>query len=291
MSKRGKVQSVRWLLDKITNENSGDHRTRYFYRGEAVTGSKLTPRLLRDEEKLEKYMKLYSCTTGCIIELQHELLSRFRRYASSQNIADSFNSTTGESPTLDEWLCIAQHHGLPTLLLDWSLHPLIGLYFSVRDTTKHSEPGRFWYLKLQEKAERSGYTVRLRDKSGEKNGILLSEEPKIQYGLFGKRKSDKNEHSERPRIIEHPRIIVPWVFNKRIEAQHARFTYSGHLHIDKGLEEIEDDKRPWTTLEWFEVPPERKPIIKNELEKLQIHEKTLFPDMDGLSRYLEGGGI
>lgn len=280
MAKREQVESVAWLLNKFSKKRTFPN-TRFFYRGENNRGDnfKLTPRLLRDKNNLGKYNDLYSCSISNPVKLQYAILSRFRRYASSENISESFNSTAGESPTLDEWLCIAQHHGLPTLLLDWSLHPLIGLYFSVRDVSQHDKPGRLWYMKLKDRKDRESCTVRLRDKSGEKHGILL--------------KGEKGTNSKilKKNMIDHPRIIVPWVFNKRIEAQHARFTYNGRLHINKGLEEIKDNARPWTRLSWFEIPAICKPRIRNELEKLQIHEKTLFPDMDGLSRYLESGGI
>jgi hypothetical protein len=165
-----------------------------------------------------------------------------------------------------EWLALAQHHGLPTRLLDWSVNPLIALYFAVAETYSNVDLQRDKLTRPEYEGGAAFYIAHTR------------------YGL-----SEVDEENSEEKIKERFGLIksktcffsVP-VITTRIKAQSGIFSIQ---------------KNPWKPLNKqikgkeriykYRIPFEKRSVLAKELRLLGINHAFVFADLDGLARYIQ----
>lgn len=171
------------------------------------------------------------------------------------------------SPRSDDyrgWLFLAQHYGLPTCLLDWTMSPLIATYFAVE---KHEE------------------------EPGELIALHPSGLNKLQEGTFNEFPADAQRltplfaqvYDARSSPVQKTLAVMPEQADTRMMVQRSRFTIHG---CEAPIESI-DGIGPY--LIRLVVPPEGKRRIKVELQSLDIRSSVLFPDLEHLAEDLAAG--
>jgi hypothetical protein len=117
---------------EFTNRHA---QSKWIFRGVADKEFKLLPKIGRDSNKYDRNTE----------EVIFANFSRRVRY---------FIDTTG----FDEWdlLALAQHHGLPTRLLDWTNNPLVAAYFAV-SSMPLEKTARVHAVRVRKKINRKDY--------------------------------------------------------------------------------------------------------------------------------------
>ncbi|MBL8153573.1 MAG: FRG domain-containing protein [Anaerolineae bacterium] len=203
--------------------------------------------------------------SGDYARLEPAVLRNFRKYA----VRDA---SPGES--IWSWLAVAQHHGLPTRLLDWSNSPYVAAHFATAELDKYDRDGVIWCVRVWEIQGRMPGV--LRHSLEEEYAVLCSVDILARVA---------NSLPEFDRLAQEPFPVFfdPPALDERIVNQFALFSMmsSPTARLDHWLE-----RHPEAYLRVV-IPAETKWEIRDKLDQINMTERVLFPGLDGLSSWLK----
>lgn len=286
---------LRIVRDEIgVSEQDGKRKRRYF-RGQSKraipgNGYDLKP-------SIGRYEHLKNCSLAERDTIENEVLETFSNHLLAY---------VTHLPRNDwEALAIAQHHGLPTRFMDWTTNPLVALYFACRNSKKDrngdpldsavyvliSEPQRL--SDLRREAEKEIRPVK--DSASQ----TLSEEDDDPYDDFGladdsvsddtyledetvieKAEKDVWEAANglpRPFDIDENTIYDPPHVSPRIRAQDGVL-----LACYQPMQPLEEKD----VLELV-ISHQAHDDIRRRLDQYGVFDKQLFPDLDGIAKWLK----
>jgi hypothetical protein len=194
--------------------------------------------------------------------LERHLIRNFRKYAHRER----------PGPSLWDWLSLAQHHGLPTRLLDWTFSPFVAAHFAT--AAAPDADGVVWAVDcaaaheelpddLRRSLDAEGATVFTTE-------LLAAHAPTLEEfdGLSA----------------GHPFVLFfePPSLDDRIVNQSAVFSTSCDpaASMDDWLDDHADAVHAWR------ICAEAKEEIRRRLDQANITERVLMPGLDGLAAWL-----
>jgi hypothetical protein len=242
-------------LHELLYENSfqpalGRTRSPYVFRGLSDVEYPLTTSLMR--------------LGGAYVEMEQHLLRNFRKYAKRDVV---------EQDSIFEWLAVAQHHGLPTRLLDWTFSPHVAMHFATARLDQFHRDGVIWTVDFTRAhrllPERLRATLRQEGSEVFTGEALARAAPTL---------------AELESLADEPFLLFfePPSLDDRIVNQFALFSM---LSVARHGFDWWAEQHPHLCRK-IVIPASLKWEIRDRLDQGNVTERVLFPGLDGLSRWL-----
>ncbi len=288
MSTPFEIESFEEYLQTVRNELPA---VRKYFRGQ----TKLVSAGYELKPSIGRYDHLQSKTLRERDELEREVLEVFGNHLVTH--VQHLPRTEWES------LAIAQHHGLPTRFMDWTTNPLVALYFAVRETKTddNDEPmNSAIYVLISDPPRYTDFTRKLqpavkpvkdlatKPPSGasgyEEYGVEGIEPKEEDAATPAPESSGTEEPSDEAAKLPAPspfEIIENVIYHPPHISPRMRAQDSVLLACQQPFEALEE--RDYLEIV---IRHDSHDDIRRRLDQYGVFDRQLFPDLDGIAKWL-----
>lgn len=238
------------LFEGSWDERIGRFRSPFVFRGMSDSACQLRTRLIR--------------IGGAFRSLEHHILRNFIKYASRD---------PRKEYSIWHWMTIAQHHGLPTRLLDWTYSPFVAVHFATDRLEKFDRDGVIWKVDFHGIHARLPPRLRTPLTAEGANAFTIT-----MLADLTTRLPDFDLMAREDFLL----FFEPPSLDDRIVNQFALFSVASNAEapVDCLLERHAD------LCHKILIPAELKWEVRDKLDQANVTERVLFPGMDGLAQWL-----
>ncbi len=295
MSTPFEIDSFQEYLDTVRNELP---KGRIYFRGQSKpvnAGYALKP-------SIGRYKKMEPLDLFARDEIEHEVLGVFTNHL----------LTYVRHLPRNEWeaLAIAQHHGLPTRFMDWTTNPLVALYFAARTTACDDDDKPLngaVYVLTSEPLRYSDLSRPTEDlitpvPDSATTSATLTSSGYEDFGVEGADETDGDPNAAAssgtatsllpPLIlkqhVQKPSPLSPFKITENViyDPPHV----SPRIRSQDGvLLACHQPMLPLEETDYLEIviKHEAHDDIRRRLDQYGVFDKQLFPDLDGIAKWLK----
>lgn len=196
-------------------------------------------------------------------DVERHLIRNFRKYAHRES----------PGPAIWDWLALAQHHGLPTRLLDWTFSPQVALHFAT--SAWAAEDAVLWAVDCD--AVHRLLPTRLRAALEEEGALVFTTERLSEHAPDLGALEELSRGGDPFALFFEPPSLDERIVN---QAAVLSVITDVRCQMDEWLDGHPDVCRAWR------LPPEVKAEVRARLDQANVTERILLPGLDGLAAWL-----